>query len=102
MTASDAIPTTEIAILDPQFSDAGRYALGAFLAGYRGRTRDAYALDLRQFVSTESPIWATTSGARCATPAAVASLTWAAWHASTVVLSPGNRRSTHSIVFASR
>jgi site-specific recombinase XerD len=51
MTTSHAIPTTEIAILDPEFSDAERYALGAFLAGYRGQTRDAYALDLRQFVA---------------------------------------------------
>lgn len=50
MTRTDAIPATEIAILDPQFSDAERYVLGAFLAGYRGQTRDAYALDLRQFV----------------------------------------------------
>ena len=43
-------PTTEVAILDPQFSDAERYALAAFLAGYRGLTRDAYSLDLRQFI----------------------------------------------------
>ncbi len=43
--------TTEIAVLDPQFSDAERYALGAFLAGYRGLTRDADAFDLRQFVA---------------------------------------------------
>jgi site-specific recombinase XerD len=33
------------------FSDAERYALAAFLAGYRGLTREAYALDLRQFVA---------------------------------------------------
>jgi hypothetical protein len=51
MTTSDAIPTTEIAILDPQFSDAERYALSAFLAGSRGQTRDAYTLDLRRFVA---------------------------------------------------
>ena len=51
MTTNNATPTTEIAVLDPQFSDAERYALGAFLAGYRGQTRDAYALDLRQFVA---------------------------------------------------
>lgn len=42
-------PATDVAIVDPQFSDAERYALAAFLAGYRGLTRDAYALDLRQF-----------------------------------------------------
>lgn len=51
MTTTDSVSTTEIAILDPQFSDAERYALAAFLAGYRGQTRDAYALDLRQFVA---------------------------------------------------
>jgi site-specific recombinase XerD len=44
-------PTTAVAVSDPQFSEAERYALAAFLAGYRGLTRDAYALDLRQFVA---------------------------------------------------
>jgi len=33
------------------FGDAERFALAGFLAGYRGLTRDAYALDLRQFVA---------------------------------------------------
>lgn len=33
------------------FADAERIALAGFLAGYRGLTREAYALDLRQFVS---------------------------------------------------
>jgi hypothetical protein len=28
-------PTTEVAVVDPAFSDAERYALAAFLAGYR-------------------------------------------------------------------
>jgi hypothetical protein len=40
--------TTDVAVVDPEFSDAERYALAAFLAGYRGLTREAYALDLRQ------------------------------------------------------
>jgi len=44
-------PTTEVALVEPEFSDVERYALAAFLAGYRGLTRDAYALDLRQFVA---------------------------------------------------
>jgi integrase/recombinase XerD len=44
-------PTTDVAVIDPVFSDAERYALAAFLAGYRGLTRDAYALDLRQFIA---------------------------------------------------
>jgi site-specific recombinase XerD len=43
-------PTTEVAVVDPVFSDVEQYALAAFLAGYRGLTRDAYALDLRQFI----------------------------------------------------
>ena len=51
MTTTSTTPTTETAVVDPRFSDAERYALGAFLAGYRGQTRDAYALDLRQFVA---------------------------------------------------
>src|ERR671912_2366220 len=50
MTAETSSSTsTAIAVVDPAFSDAERYALAAFLAGYRGLTRDAYALDLRQF-----------------------------------------------------
>ena len=44
-------PTTEVAVVDPVFSDVEQYALAAFLPGYRGRTRDAYALDLRQFIA---------------------------------------------------
>jgi len=46
-----AIPTNEVAVVDPGFSDPERYALAAFLAGYRGLARDAYALDLRQFIA---------------------------------------------------
>ncbi len=41
------MPATEVTLIEPEFSDAERYALAAFLAGYRGLTRDAYALDLR-------------------------------------------------------
>ncbi|MGH9137137.1 MAG: tyrosine-type recombinase/integrase [Acidimicrobiales bacterium] len=52
MTAeTSSSPTTAIAVVDPAFTDAERYALAAFLAGYRGLTRDAYALDLRQFIA---------------------------------------------------
>ena len=35
------MPTTEVAVLEPDFSDVERYALAASLAGYRGLTRDA-------------------------------------------------------------
>ena len=42
--------TTAIVPFDPVFVDPKRLALGGFLAGYSGLTRDAYELDLRQFV----------------------------------------------------
>jgi integrase/recombinase XerD len=35
----------------PLFSNAERLALAGFLAGYRGLTREAHELDLRQFAS---------------------------------------------------
>jgi hypothetical protein len=41
--------STALATIQPAFTDAERPALAGFLAGYRGLTRDAYALDLRQF-----------------------------------------------------
>jgi integrase/recombinase XerD len=37
--------------IQPAFTDSERLALAGFLAGYRGLTRDAYALDLRQFAT---------------------------------------------------
>jgi integrase/recombinase XerD len=43
--------TTALVPVQPAFSDAERLALAGFLAGYRGLTRDAYALDLRQFIA---------------------------------------------------
>jgi site-specific recombinase XerD len=43
-------PSSSLIVYDPAFNDAERFALAGFLAGYRGATRDAYALDLRQFV----------------------------------------------------
>ena len=45
MTTS--VPSTALATIQPAFTDAERLAL----AGYRGLTREAYALDLRQFTS---------------------------------------------------
>jgi integrase/recombinase XerD len=44
-------PSTVIAVPDLVFTDPERLALASFIAGYRGLTRDAYALDLRQFVA---------------------------------------------------
>jgi len=46
-----AVPSTALATIQPAFTDAERVALAGFLAGYRGLTREAYALDLRQFTS---------------------------------------------------
>ena len=46
-----AAPSTALATIQPTFTDAERVALAGFLAGYRGLTREAYALDLRQFTS---------------------------------------------------
>jgi len=46
-----AVPSTALATIQPTFTDAERLALAGFLAGYRGLTREAYTLDLRQFTS---------------------------------------------------
>jgi hypothetical protein len=46
-----AVPSAAPATIQPVFTDAERVALAGFLAGYRGLTREAYALDLRQFTS---------------------------------------------------
>ena len=43
--------STALATIQPAFTDAERRALAGFLAGYRGLTREAYALDLRQFTT---------------------------------------------------
>ena len=46
-----AMPSTAIVVSEPVFTDAERVALAGFLAGYSGLTREAYALDLRQFAA---------------------------------------------------
>ena len=46
-----AVPSAALATIQPVFTDAERIALAGFLAGYRGLTREAYALDLRQFTT---------------------------------------------------
>jgi hypothetical protein len=43
--------STALATIQPAFTDAERLALAGFLAGYRGLTREAYTLDLRQFTA---------------------------------------------------
>lgn len=40
-----------VAVRDEVFTTGEQIALGGFLAGYSGLTRDAYALDLRHYVS---------------------------------------------------
>ena len=42
---------TAIAAIEPVFTEPERLALAGFLAGYTGLTREAYALDLRQYAS---------------------------------------------------
>jgi integrase/recombinase XerD len=49
MTAT--APTAALVPMQPAFSDAERLALAGFLSGYRGLTREAYTLDLRQFTT---------------------------------------------------
>jgi integrase len=49
MTATT--PSTALATVQPVFTDSERLALAGFLAGYRGLTREAYTLDLRQFTA---------------------------------------------------
>jgi integrase/recombinase XerD len=44
-------PSTVLVPVQPVFSDAERLAIAGYLAGYRGQTRDAYSLDLRQFTT---------------------------------------------------
>jgi Phage integrase, N-terminal SAM-like domain len=46
-----AAPSTALATIQPAFTDPERLALAGYLAGYRGLTCDAYALDLRQFTT---------------------------------------------------
>jgi integrase/recombinase XerD len=51
MTTTAALASTAIAVTEPVFSTQERLALAGFLAGYTGVTREAYALDLRQFTA---------------------------------------------------
>jgi hypothetical protein len=44
-------PSTALATIQPAFTDTERLALAGFLAGYHGLTREACALDLRQFTA---------------------------------------------------
>jgi integrase/recombinase XerD len=46
-----AAPFIALATIQPAFTDPERLALAGYLAGYRGLTREAYALDLHQFTT---------------------------------------------------
>jgi integrase len=48
---SSSFSPTSVVVYDPAFADPERQALIGYLAGYRGLTRDAYVLDLRQFAA---------------------------------------------------
>ena len=61
MTA--ATTSTALATVQPVFTESERLALAGFLAGYRGLTREAYTLDLRQFTAwCRTPVAATVLG----------------------------------------
>ena len=49
MTATT--PSTALVTIQPAFTESERLALAGFLAGYRGLTREACTLDLRQFTA---------------------------------------------------
>jgi site-specific recombinase XerD len=51
MATTTSTPSTAIAVAEPVFTHQERLALAGFLAGYTGLTREAYALDLRQFTA---------------------------------------------------
>jgi site-specific recombinase XerD len=51
MTTSTAPASTAIAVTEPVVSPQERLALAGFLTGYTSLTREAYALDLRQFTA---------------------------------------------------
>ena len=53
-----AVPSAALATIQPVFTDAERIALAGFLAGYRGLTREAYALLCRVLIcGPGSSVW---------------------------------------------
>src|SRR5260370_32937503 len=51
MTTTTSPSPAPIAVAEPVFTQQEQLALGGFLAGYTGLTREAYTLDLRQFTA---------------------------------------------------
>ena len=60
--------STSVVIYDPRNADPEVVALAGFLAGYTGRTREAYTLDLRQFFA-----WCDVAASSCSMCTAVRS-----------------------------
>ena len=60
--------STSLVLYDPRTADPEAIALAGFLAGYGGRTREAYALDLRLFFS-----WCGPASCACSTSTAATS-----------------------------
>ena len=56
--------STAVATVEPVFTEPERLALAGFLAGYTGLTREAYALDLRQYAG-----WCQQHTSACSRPA---------------------------------
>ncbi len=51
MTTTTSSTSTAIVAAEPVFTHQERLALAGFLAGYADLTREAYALDLRQYAN---------------------------------------------------
>src|SRR5262245_50511673 len=51
MATTSTSTSTAVTAVKPVFTEPERLALAGFLAGYTGLTREAYALDLRQYAS---------------------------------------------------
>ena len=51
MSTTSTSTSAVVAIAEPVFTSQERLALAGFLAGYTGLTREAYALDLRQYAT---------------------------------------------------
>jgi hypothetical protein len=65
MTATTT--STALVTIQPTFTESERLALAGFLAGYRGLTREAYTLDLRQFTAATAP-WSSPARAARSSP----------------------------------
>jgi integrase/recombinase XerD len=77
------IPSTALATIQPAFTDPERLALAGFLAGYRGLTREAFALDLRQFTT-----WCRTHSLPCSPAAPTSKASPGTWKPGAVPVPP--------------